>query len=541
MRKTLSVFLIVLFSIFSATLAQKAFAATITVDPANIAKGGTTTIGITEIPTSNDKYKVSIFPHNGGNEWATLTFQTSSDFGACDEPEIKSSIFSPGYDTGGGAGMIWSLNREPNNTCSYYIKVTTPADFNCNPGTTDPTCTVEIRNLTTGEKSAGEFYVQQSGGGTTAPLDLDVADGPDGSPPFHSGKNEKIKVALKSIPPGVHNYKMVIGDKDGKGNLFTLSFTTRDGSAPRYTNLKWDAPWRDFDCAPFEQSALDCTVYFLVDNLNYNQSLPETVYSVNIFEDNNRAMPPETFTVVKKSDAASGLSISIDPPPPIEAGKEYSFILTGCADTSNGVRFHKFEGKTLADQGICEGGACGDFKGHYSGSPTGNSVPLSFEDDGTYLIRGWCGDDITKFAYTEISVNVPTPTPPPPRPPCKKGVKYNFNINNPYTEPAESTTDNAEIDFCTEYESAIGIISTDVTGFVRKLFAVLLSISGGLILLLLMYSGYQILTSQGNQDKLKEARERITSTIIGLLFLVLSLIILEIIGVDLLHIPGITG
>lgn len=46
------------------------------------------------------------------------------------------------------------------------------------------------------------------------------------------------------------------------------------------------------------------------------------------------------------------------------------------------------------------------------------------------------------------------------------------------------------------------------------------------------------MTSQGDHEKVKEAREILTSAIIGLLFLIFSLVILEVIGVDLLHIPG---
>jgi len=50
-----------------------------------------------------------------------------------------------------------------------------------------------------------------------------------------------------------------------------------------------------------------------------------------------------------------------------------------------------------------------------------------------------------------------------------------------------------------------------------------------------------MMTSQGDQEKIKAARERITSAIIGFLFLVFSLVLLEIIGVNILRIPGFCG
>ena len=44
--------------------------------------------------------------------------------------------------------------------------------------------------------------------------------------------------------------------------------------------------------------------------------------------------------------------------------------------------------------------------------------------------------------------------------------------------------------------------------------------------------------SRGDKEKLQAARETITAAIVGLLFIVLSIVILEIIGVDILKIPG---
>jgi hypothetical protein len=109
----------------------------------------------------------------------------------------------------------------------------------------------------------------------------------------------------------------------------------------------------------------------------------------------------------------------------------------------------------------------------------------------------------------------PTPTPPPPM--CAA-----WNSNE-----------------CTQVNTALGLIGTDPKEFIAKLFAVLLSISGGIALLMIIYSGYQLMISRGNPELVKAARERITSAIVGLLFMIFSLVILQIIGVDILHIPGI--
>lgn len=81
-------------------------------------------------------------------------------------------------------------------------------------------------------------------------------------------------------------------------------------------------------------------------------------------------------------------------------------------------------------------------------------------------------------------------------------------------------------------------IRTDPAGFVQSIFGILLSISGSIALVLIIISGYQLMVSRANPEKIQAAKERLTSAIIGLLFIILSLVILQVIGVDLLKIPG---
>ncbi|HUD44491.1 MAG TPA: pilin [Patescibacteria group bacterium] len=93
---------------------------------------------------------------------------------------------------------------------------------------------------------------------------------------------------------------------------------------------------------------------------------------------------------------------------------------------------------------------------------------------------------------------------------------------------------------CDQIMTAIGGITTDPQGFIRSIFGILLSLSGGVALAIIIYNGYRLLISQGNPEMIKKARENITSGIIGLIFAILSLAILQIIGVNILHIPGFT-
>jgi hypothetical protein len=85
--------------------------------------------------------------------------------------------------------------------------------------------------------------------------------------------------------------------------------------------------------------------------------------------------------------------------------------------------------------------------------------------------------------------------------------------------------------------TGFGTFDTRPTGFITSLFRVILSISGAVAILLIIVSGYKMIMSRGNPEKVTEARERLTSAIVGLLFIIFSLVILQIIGVDILRIP----
>lgn len=92
---------------------------------------------------------------------------------------------------------------------------------------------------------------------------------------------------------------------------------------------------------------------------------------------------------------------------------------------------------------------------------------------------------------------------------------------------------------CSKIDTGLGIsIGTNPKSLIQTLFGLILSISGGIALLLIIISGYRVLSSQGNPEALKGAREQLTSAIVGLLFIILSLVILQVIGIDILHIPG---
>ena len=65
-------------------------------------------------------------------------------------------------------------------------------------------------------------------------------------------------------------------------------------------------------------------------------------------------------------------------------------------------------------------------------------------------------------------------------------------------------------------------------------------VGGGLALALILYGVFIVTTSAGSPDKLKAGSEIITSAIIGLIFILLSVFLVNLIGINILGIPGLS-
>ncbi|MCL4365664.1 pilin [Patescibacteria group bacterium] len=86
--------------------------------------------------------------------------------------------------------------------------------------------------------------------------------------------------------------------------------------------------------------------------------------------------------------------------------------------------------------------------------------------------------------------------------------------------------------------TAIGCIHTNPSVLVKDILTFLLGIGGGLAFLMMLLGAFQILTSAGNPETLSAGKDRLTSAIIGLLFIIFTILLLQIIGVSILNIPG---
>src|SRR5205823_10276067 len=89
-----------------------------------------------------------------------------------------------------------------------------------------------------------------------------------------------------------------------------------------------------------------------------------------------------------------------------------------------------------------------------------------------------------------------------------------------------------------EMNTDFGCIPMDPVSFVQKFYGIGLSIIGGVAVIFIIYGGYLLLTSRGNPTGVEKGRQYITYSIIGLLFAIFGFVFIQLLAVDILHVPG---
>ena len=113
---------------------------------------------------------------------------------------------------------------------------------------------------------------------------------------------------------------------------------------------------------------------------------------------------------------------------------------------------------------------------------------------------------------------------------CGEKTPYNWGQTKLACEPDENNN--------YKCHTAIGDISTTPEDFLQNVLKLVLGLAGGILLILIIINGYKLMTSQGDPEKIKEAREGIISAIAGILMIIFSLSLLTLLTKDVLGIPG---
>lgn len=124
-----------------------------------------------------------------------------------------------------------------------------------------------------------------------------------------------------------------------------------------------------------------------------------------------------------------------------------------------------------------------------------------------------------------------------------------FSLCDQIPEQFEEQKTNCKI--CTEGEgeneankgvwTAIGCIKREPQAIMQRLITVGLGISGGVALLTFLAAGFIFSTSQGDPKAYGKAKEMMTAAIVGIIFVIFSVTILQFIGYEVLKIPGFGG
>lgn len=86
--------------------------------------------------------------------------------------------------------------------------------------------------------------------------------------------------------------------------------------------------------------------------------------------------------------------------------------------------------------------------------------------------------------------------------------------------------------------TAVGCVGVSGKALAADIIKLLLGIAGGVALLSFLNAAFKLTISRGDSTKVKEAKELVTAAVTGLLFIIFSVIIMEFVGVRILHIPG---
>lgn len=86
--------------------------------------------------------------------------------------------------------------------------------------------------------------------------------------------------------------------------------------------------------------------------------------------------------------------------------------------------------------------------------------------------------------------------------------------------------------------TAIGCIPTNPNDLIGAVLKFAATAGGGISLLLMIFGALRVILSAGNPEAVKKGREQFIAAFMGLLFILFAVAIIQLLGVDILQIPG---
>ncbi len=86
--------------------------------------------------------------------------------------------------------------------------------------------------------------------------------------------------------------------------------------------------------------------------------------------------------------------------------------------------------------------------------------------------------------------------------------------------------------------TAVGCIKSEPKAIIESVVQIGVGVGGGIALLMTLIGGFLLTTSQGDPKRTQEGKDMITSSVIGIIFVLFSVVVLQFVGVTVLRLPG---
>lgn len=342
------------------------------------------------------------------------------------------------------------------------------------------------------------------------------------SSPIMGGSYQPINITFFNMPSGTYKMICAVDPNVGRGipyaereyaNLQTVSSTGNRGTINLKVNddncFKLIAGFEDIPAyikiEKMDDANTACTAlnYTLKYSDNSGMSCPGIQFDMGCYEAGEKASWRATGIKYKDGNAVNGTKVNV------------------AYENANGTT------SVTVNNGIASGDA------NISEDADGKTLTVTLQS----VVGGTiCGANVpirTKGGCTEEGRKKPST-------PVTTGT---FSL----CEQASNETEKKACENCYEGRAisgksgiwtAVGCIPTGTQGIVETLLKIGLGLSGGFVVLAILAGSFMFATSAGETKKVQEAQEMITAAIVGLLFVIFSVIILQFIGVNLLQLPG---
>lgn len=243
-------------------------------------------------------------------------------------------------------------------------------------------------------------------------------------------------------------------------------------------------------------------------------------------------------------------------------------IFSGCSVAGEPIEFN-LSGLSYSTGEPIEAGSYIEYKVNSKGSgcidwPSGGGRSTFWTGENGFnitvpgnMVRSGCQYSLELYRMTGNSVG------------SESDLIKQFKYNSPYSLPVQascsetqcnedlSISTSASYELCAQIQTgtpqydacfscfnsqgvwtAVGCIPSEPENVIRVVITIGLALGGGVVLIMILVGSFMLSVSQGDPNKTKEAKEIISSAIIGLLFVIFSVTLLQFIGVSVLQIPG---